>query len=190
MRKPAGYFLAAAVLAALMCLFPARTQEQLPAQQPSEAQATAAPGIPAGADLSERTHQGTYLHRTLFYAPCGHSIQRRGALPAELTGLTRSALEERLGSVMDNAAVTGFSAAEVDVACRLDIPCPMHWVLRSGEDSLLHVLQNRTGETLENVRDTDVPLERVPQEERSAVVSGRVFDDVQALEGYLESLSS
>jgi len=39
------------------------------------------------------------------------------------------------------------------------------------------------------VRSTDVPLERVGQEEQS-IREGRMFDDVQALEGYLESLSS
>ena len=58
------------------------------------------------------------------------------------------------------------------------------------EDGLLTVLQNRTGEGLEVVRATDVPLTAAPQEEQDELRSGRIFDDVQALEGYLESLSS
>ena len=51
-------------------------------------------------------------------------------------------------------------------------------------------MQNRSGETLETVRTTDVPLDKAPQEDQAQLREGRVFDDVQALEGYLESLSS
>ena len=146
--------------------------------------------LPAGADLSERTSGGCMLHRTLYYAPCGHSVQRREQLPSRLTGLSREALEKEIGSVIPGAAVTGFSGAEVDISLSTDIPCPLHWVLKGGEDGMLCVMQNRDGEALEVVRRTDIPLGRVSEEEIGAVRAGRVFDDVQALEGYLESLSS
>ena len=130
------------------------------------------------------------MHRTLYYAPCGHSVQRREKLPAQLTGLTRSALESEIGSVIPGAAVTGFSAREVDIALSTEIPCPLHWVLRTGEDGMLHVLQNRNGESLETIRKTDIPAAEVSGEESAALLDGKVFDDVQALEGYLESISS
>jgi len=142
------------------------------------------------ADLSERTADGCYLHRTLYYAPCGHSVQRRENLPAALTGLSRTALEKEIGDVIPGAVVKGFSAAEVDIALSADIPCPLHWVLRAGEDGMLHILQNRMGEALETVRGTDVPLSRAAKEEQQELIHGRIYDDVQALEGYLESLSS
>ena len=145
---------------------------------------------PASADMSERTAVGCYLHRTLYYASCGHSVQRREALPAALVGLSRAALEKELPDVIPGAAVTGFSAAEVDIALSTDIPCPLHWVLRAGEDGMLHILQNVMGETLETVRRTDVPLAAAAQEEQQELIRGRIYDDVQALEGYLESLSS
>lgn len=90
----------------------------------------------AGADLSAQTNRETYLHRTLYYAPCGHSVQRREKLPAQLVGLTRGALEKEIGGLYENAAVTGFSAGEVDITTRMDMPCPLHWVLRGGEDGL------------------------------------------------------
>ena len=92
--------------------------------------------------------------------------------------------------MIPGAAVTGFSAGEVDIALSTRIPCPLHWVLRGGEDGKLAVLQNRSGEALETVRTTDVPLAQAPQEEQEELREGRIFDDVQALEGYLESLSS
>lgn len=192
MRRPYGFLVMAAVLAAILCLFPVTVdapEEEAPtvAQQPTP---SAGIGVATGADLSERTDAGTQLHRTLYYAPCGHSVQRREAIDARLSGLTRDALQKEIGKVLRDAQITGFSAAEIDVTQRMMIPCPLHWVLTGGEDGMLAVMQNRDGETLELVRGTDVPTERVPEEERQEIAEGRVFDSVQALEGYLESLSS
>lgn len=209
MHRPYSFFVLAAVIAALLCLFPVRVdapgENEMLAQDPSPlpyAQvssapvASAAPVAPvapaaqAGADLTERTGENALLHKTLYYAPCGHSVQHRQALPAQLKGLSRKALDEAIGGVLPGAQVTGFSGSEVDVTIRMEIPCPLHWVLQSGEDSMLAVYQNRTGDGLELVRSTDVPLSRVPQEDEQQIAAGMVFDDVQALEGYLESLSS
>ena len=182
----------AAALAALLCLFPVQAGE------PQEGISLAAQGetappqeeMPVGADLSVRTAGGCALHRTTCYAPCGHSVQQRMALPAQLRGLTRTALEAQMPRVLEGAQVTGFSAEEVDVSVSLDLPCPLHWVLIGGEDGMLHVLQNRMGDALSVVRESDIPFSLVPKEDQDAIAEGRIFDDVQALEGYLESLSS
>ena len=209
MGRPYRFLIAAGVLAALLCLFPAKVDapqdtqregetvasvgEQLAPVDTALPQGTKAPmlpGFPAGADLSERTGSGCYLHRTLYYAPCGHSVQRRERLPAQLVGLSRQALEAQITEVMPGAAVTGFSASEVDIALSTDIPCPLHWVLRAGEDGMLCVMQNVSGEGMEVVRRADIPISEVPEGDRAALVQGKMFDDVQAMEGYLESLSS
>ena len=186
------YLLIIVVVAALLCLMPARgadaPNEKKPQVETAKGGETAE--APAGADLSVKTDRETYLHRTLYYAPCGHSVQRREKLPVQLVGLTRGALEKEIGGLYENAAVTGFSAAEVDVSTRMDVPCPLHWVLRAGDDGLLAVLQNTTGETLTVVRRTDIPVALAAGEEQDELRDGRMFDDVQALEGYLESLSS
>ena len=145
-------------------------------------------GIPAGIDLSARTQSGCMLHRTLFYAPCGHSVQRREPMPAQLIGLSWQALEAEIGDVLPGAMITGFSASEVDATFSMPIPCPLHWVLDAGESGSLIVLQNRDGEALSAVRETDVPLDRLTQEQRAALP--QLYDDVQALEGVLESLGS
>ena len=186
------YLLIIVLVAALLCLMPARGADAPNEKKPqtAAAQSVESAEAPAGADLSAQTNRETYLHRTLYYAPCGHSVQRRGKLPAQLVGLTRGALEKEIGGLYENAAVTGFSAAEVDVSTRMDVPCPLHWVLRAGDDGLLAVLQNTTGETLTVVRRTDIPVALAAGEEQDELRDGRMFDDVQALEGYLESLSS
>ena len=92
--------------------------------------------------------------------------------------------------MIPGAQVTGFSEAEVDVTVSLDIPCPLHWVLRGGEDGMLGVWQNASGEALSLVRSTDLEMKRLGDAQREALRDGLVFDDVQALEGYLESLGS
>lgn len=186
------YLLIIVVVAALLCLLPARGADAPNAQKPQTetAQNPETAEAPAGADLSVRTDRNAYLHRTLYYAPCGHSVQRREKLPTQLVGLTRGALEKEIAGLYENAAVTGFSASEVDMTTRMELPCPLHWVLKAGEDGLLAVLQNTTGETLTVVRRTDIPAAHAAEEEQDELRDGRMFDDVQALEGYLESLSS
>ncbi len=186
------YLLIIVLVAALLCLMPARGADAPNEKKPQTAapQSVESAEAPAGADLSAQTNRETYLHRTLYYAPCGHSVQRREKLPAQLVGLTRSALEKEIGGLYENAAVTGFSAGEVDITTRMDMPCPLHWVLRGGEDGLLAVWQNTTGEALSVVRKTDIPVTAAAEEEQDELRDGRMFDDVQALEGYLESLSS
>ena len=186
------YLLIIVLVAALLCLMPARGADAPNEKKPqtAAAQSVESAEAPAGADLSAKTNRETYLHRTLYYAPCGHSVQRREKLPAQLVGLTRGALEKEIGGLYENAAVTGFSAGEVDITTRMDMPCPLHWVLRGGEDGLLAVWQNTTGEALSVVRKTDIPVTAAAEEEQDELRDGRMFDDVQALEGYLESLSS
>lgn len=186
------YLLIIVLVAALLCLMPARGADTPNEKKPqtAAAQSVESAEAPAGADLSAQTNRETYLHRMLYYAPCGHSVQRREKLPAQLVGLTRGALEKEIGGLYESAAVTGFSAGEVDITTRMDMPCPLHWVLRGGEDGLLAVWQNTTGEALSVVRKTDIPVTAAAEEEQDELRDGRMFDDVQALEGYLESLSS
>lgn len=186
------YLLIIVLVAALLCLMPARGADAPNEKKPqtAAAQSVESAEAPAGADLSAQTNRETYLHRTLYYAPCGHSVQRREKLPTQLVGLTRGALEKEIGGLYENAAVTGFSAGEVDITTRMDMPCPLHWVLQGGEDGLLAVWQNTTGEALSVVRKTDIPVTAAAEEEQDELRDGRMFDDVQALEGYLESLSS
>ena len=168
------YLLIIVLVAALLCLMPARGADAPNEKKPqtAAAQSVESAEAPAGADLSAQTNRETYLHRTLYYAPCGHSVQRREKLPAQLVGLTRSVLEKEIGGLYENAAVTGFSAGEVDITTRMDMPCPLHWVLRGGEDGLLAVWQNTTGEALSVVRKTDIPVTAAAEEERTSFATG------------------
>ena len=199
MVSPYRFFVVAAILAALFSMLPTQAdtpQEReifLAAQEEISAQGDGkmpmGEGVPAGADLSQQTQEGTFLHRTMRYA-CGHSVQRREPLPAQLRGLNHAALDETIGTVMPKVQVTGFSVREVDVVQRMEIPCPLHWVLRLGEHGTLEVLQNVDGESLFVIREMEIEREMLGEETVQELLAGMTFDDVQALEGYLESLNS
>lgn len=192
--SPYRFFAAAALLAVMFSMLP--TQADAPeerglqlSQEETRGETIAPDGVPAGADLSDRTGDHTYLHRVMRYS-CGHSVQRREALPAQLSGLTHAALEKEIGRVIPGAKITGFLAQEVDIAQGMEIPCPLHWVLQLGENGRLQVLQNLTGESLEPVREMDIDRRALGAQTQQELLSGVVFDDVQTLEGYAESLSS
>ena len=128
LRSPYRYLLAAAVLAAMLCLLPARGADA-PVQTEKSLELTArqsdAPQEePAGADLSDRTQKNAYLHQTLYYAPCGHSVQRREKLPAKLVGLTRGALESEIGSASSPMTFNGVSSHIGSVSSFRRAPSP------------------------------------------------------------------
>ena len=139
------YLLIVVALAAMLCLLPAQGADAPSAEKPQTARETHAVEAPAGADLSVKTDRDAYLHRTMYYAPCGHSVQRREKLPARLVGLTRGALEKEIGGLYENAAVTGFSAAEVDESTRMDVPCPLHWSCGRGTTACSPFCRTRPG---------------------------------------------
>lgn len=193
--SPYRFFAVAAILAALFSLLPTQADapvegaQYLAQEQENEQEKYTDLGVPAGADVSDTTQAGTYLHRTMRYV-CGHSVQRREELPAQLRGLTHAALEKDIVRVIPDAKVTGFSVQEVDIAQAMEIPCPLHWVLRLGENGRLQVLQNMTGETLEVLREAEVERQALGTDTLQELLAGVTFDDVQALEGYMESLNS
>lgn len=193
--SPYRFFAVAAILAVLFSLLPTQADapvegaQYLAQEQENEQEKYTDLGVPAGADVSDTTQAGTYLHRTMRYM-CGHSVQRREELPAQLRGLTHAALEKDIVRVIPDVKVTGFSVQEVDIAQAMEIPCPLHWVLRLGENGRLQVLQNMTGETLEVIREAEVERQALGTDTLQELLSGVTFDDVQALEGYMESLNS
>ena len=63
-------------------------------------------------------------------------------------------------------------------------------MLRVGEDGCLAVAQNLTGEALTVVRTTELRASSLTDEAQAELAGDLIFDDVQTLEGYLESLAS
>ena len=110
-------------------------------------------------------------------------------MPVEIDAITRQLTQMQ---IEEQALMKEEDEASKErlVTLRKEIPCPLHWVLQGGDNGMLCVLQNQDGETMSVIRQTDIPVTAAPESEQSDLRGGRMFDDVQALEGYLESLSS
>ena len=64
----------------------------------------------------------------------------------------------------------------------MDVPCPLHWVLRAGDDGLLAVLQNTTGGDADRrAPDGYPPLRWPPGRSRTSFATGGCLT-TQALE--------
>ena len=76
-------------------------------------------------DAAMRLSSECQVVQRMVYAPCGHEVTRRQALPAELAGKTRADLE----AAYDLWQVTSFAPGEVSMERTLDMFCPEHYVL-------------------------------------------------------------
>lgn len=126
------------------------------------------------------------LIQQMTYAPCGHQVTRRVALPAELAGKGRSEME----AAYDAWQVTAFAPAEVSMERTIDLYCPQHIVLLPDETGKLCAWQNKYGDALALVKSLDAAASELPQDAQEAVRRGLAFDTLEALEKWVESAES
>lgn len=120
------------------------------------------------------------------YTPCRHSLTRRQALPAELSGKGRDALT----AAYDAWQITAFSPAEVVMERHMDLFCPQHRVLMPDEGGMLCVWENRYGDALARVSELGIAVSELPESVQDEVRRGKGFDSQDALEKWLESVES
>ena len=137
-------------------------------------------------DAAMRLSSECQVVQRMVYAPCGHEVTRRQALPAELAGKTRADLE----AAYDLWQVTSFAPGEVSMERTLDMFCPEHYVLLPDESGMLCVFQNRYGDALALVKELNVPLNELPEAYREELRPGRGFDSMEELAQWLESVES
>ena len=137
-------------------------------------------------DAAMRLSSECQVVQRMVYAPCGHEVTRRQALPAELAGKTRADLE----AAYDLWQVTSFAPGEASMERTLDMFCPEHYVLLPDESGMLCVFQNRYGDALALVKELNVPLNELPEAYREELRPGRGFDSMEELTQWLESVES
>ena len=117
------------------------------------------------------------------YTRCGHHTTRiQSASPAP--NGDRLAVQYAGWSLA--ATVEGFTLSR-----EIDQLCPEH-ILARLEDGALHLYRNETGgSSLRNFKTLTDPISEIQHESiRRELVEGVVFDSAEALEDYLESVSS
>lgn len=151
------------------------------AQAPDEGSAAQ-----VGLDAAQHLAADCAVIQRMSYAPCGHSMTRRQALPAELAGKGRS----DLAAAYDAWQITAFSPTEVTMEQTFQLHCPQHTVLKPDESGMLCVWQNRYGDALALVKELGDPLNELPEGVQDEVRQGKGFDSQSALEQWLESVGS
>ncbi len=120
------------------------------------------------------------------FTPCRHSMTRRQVLPTELAGKGR----EALAAAYDAWQVTAFSASEVVMVQSIDLYCPQHVVLMPDEGGLLCIFQNRYGDALALTKELGIPLSDLADDIQTELRHGKGFDNLEALEKWLEGVES
>ena len=159
-----------------IALTPRQPVQEIPAEPLQEA------GSAPASTLSEKCQ----VIQTLTYAPCGHAITRRQALPPELVGKTR----EDAAYAYESFRITGFSAEEIEMEQALDMFCPEHVVLMPNESGLLCIFENRYGDALALVKELETRLADLPDSYQEELRPGKGFDSLAELESWLESIES
>ena len=142
------------------------------------AQAGSQPGVILQADCQVIQH--------MRYTPCGHELTRRQALPPELAGKTRPELE----ATYDLWQVVSFAADQVEMEQALDMYCAQHLVLMPDESGRLCVFENKYGDALALVAETELLLSELPDSYQEEVRPGRGFDTREELDMWLEAADS
>lgn len=126
------------------------------------------------------------ITQQMTYAPCGHRVTRRIALPQELAGRTRS----DLAAAYPDWQVTAFSPEAVEMERTFAICCPQHIVLLPDEGGMLCAWQNRYGDALSLVKALGEPVGDMPDDVQEELRRGKLFDSLGALEKWLEGAGS
>lgn len=154
------------------------TPRSASAPEPDAAQAGGESSVTLSADCAVVQH--------ITYAPCGHDLTRRQALPPELAGKTRADLE----AAYDAWQVTSFSSTEVAMEQNLDMYCPEHMILMPDDSGMLCIFQNKYGDALALVEALDLPLSELPDSYQEEIRPGKGFPTQDELALWLEAADS
>lgn len=166
--------LCALALVAVIALTPAATGNDTP------------PATAADAGNSITLSSSCVLLQHMVFAPCGHEITRREALPEALHGRTRTDLE----AYYEPWRVTTFASDEVAMEQTLDIYCPEHIMLMPDESGMLCIWQNTYGDALSLIRELQIPLNEFSDTTQEELRAGLGFDTEEQLLAWLENAES
>lgn len=144
------------------------------------------PSAQADTSSSVAMAKDCVLIQRLMFAPCGHELTRREALPEDLIGKTRADLE----ASYDLWRVTSYAPAEVSMEQQLDMYCPQHVVLMPDEGGLLCIWKNTYGDALSLLSELQIPLSDFTESQQALLRPGLGFDTEADLNAWLENAES
>jgi len=176
-QKRSTLLLAVGALMLAAAAFALMMPERSASSSGADAQASA-----GGIVLSEESE----LYQTLTYSRCGHTVSRRVTAPVELYGKTM----EEAAALYPEWRITEFSASHVKMDRRPDLFCPDHMVLMPDGAGCLCVYENKYGEAMSLVRETEIMLSSLPAAVQEEAARGVGFSTAEELEMWLEGAES
>ena len=132
--------------------------------------------------LSEKSE----VYQTLTYTRCAHAVTRRITAPVELYGKTM----EEVAALYPEWRITEFSAAGVKMERQPELFCPDHMVLMPDGAGYLCVYENKYGEAMALVRETEIAVSSLPAAVQEEVARGVGFSTAEEMEMWLEGVES
>ena len=138
-----------------------------------QAEAAAESSLSAGTDC--------HLLQIMAFSRCGHSVQRRVALPREMTGSGLTQIQERY----DQWQIEEFQSNRIVMTREIALFCPMHKVLMADEAGQIVLAENLYGDGMAVIRVYEDMLNRFGEQEQNQLLLGMGFDSLEEAEEWL-----
>ena len=168
----AGFLIA--VLCSGLFLTEAYAPEDEYREHGTEAEAAAESSLAAG--------ENCYLLQTMAFSRCGHSVQRRVALPGDMAGSGLSQIQERYALWQ----IEEFQSQQIVMRREIELFCPMHKVLAADEAGQIVLAENVYGDGMAVICVYDDMLNQFEEDEQDQLLMGMGFGSREEAERWLK----
>lgn len=129
----------------------------------------------------------TAVERQVCYLACHHTVEQVMGDTSPLIGMTR----QELAAAYPDAAITSFTAERVRLVLSVDGYCPAHLLLRADAQGTLAVWRMQEDALeMQPVLTLAATLDAFDGETAAALSEGVLFDSMDEINAYLESMES
>lgn len=153
-------------------------------QEPRIVQAEQSPESVAAGANDARIASGAVVSWFYQYEMCRHTESVRDIADNSIVGLSFSQLQQKY----PDARIVSFDTDSVVLEKKLICYCHLHYILKKNGD-VLAVYRTKPGtDEVEKLREFKVSIDGIDEEEQKALITGRVFSDMQQIEHYVYKL--
>ena len=168
---------AAGCLIAVLCSGLSLTEAHAPEDEYQESGIQAE----AAAESSLAAGENCYLLQSMAFSRCGHSVQRRVALPGDMAGSGLSQIQKRY----ELWKIEEFQSHQIVMRREIELFCPMHKVLMADEAGQIVLAENVYGDGMAVIRVYDDMLSRFEETEQDQLLMGMGFENQAEAERWL-----
>ncbi len=134
----------------------------------------------------EKIEKGATVFWDYEYKMCCHHIYISCEVDESMAGLTFSQLQKEY----PNVRIVSFDTKELSLKMSFDCYCPNHYILKHYRDELA------VSRTILGTDDQEICLEipirfdNIPEDEKKVLETGKLFDSLEEIEEYVESLDT